>query len=102
MYISVRQYNDVGAPADLAHRVNEEFLPIISSMPGFLAYYAFDGGHGVVVSVSVFRDKATSEASNQQAMDWVRENLTSLFTGDSPIIVTGEVFAAVPDLEGES
>ncbi|WP_290652133.1 hypothetical protein [Aquisalimonas sp.] len=100
MYISVRQYNDVGAPADLAQRVNEDFLPIVSAMPGFLRYYAFDAGHGVVVSVSIFNDKASSEASNQQAMEWVQENLASLFTGDAPMIVSGEVFAAVPDPEG--
>ncbi|MBA1148583.1 hypothetical protein H0Z60_16155 [Ectothiorhodospiraceae bacterium WFHF3C12] len=102
MYISVRQYNDVGSPSELAERVNEGFLPIISSMPGFLAYYAFDAGHGVVGSVSIFKDKATAEASNDKAMEWINENLSSLFTGDAPTVVTGEVFAAAPSPDDES
>lgn len=96
MYISVRQYNDVGAPSDLAERVSEGFLPIVSAMPGFLGYYAFDAGHGVVASVSIFKDRASAETSNEKAIAWAKENLSSLFTGDAPVIVTGEVFAAAP------
>jgi len=91
MYASIRRYKtSTGAAAELARRVNEGFVPIISAAPGFVAYYVVDAGNDVVASVSVFQDQAGSEESNRMAADWVKENITSLLPAP-PEITAGAV-----------
>jgi hypothetical protein len=48
----------------VAQLVDEGFIPIISEMPGFVAYYMADAGDGVIVSSSVFEHKDVEEQSN--------------------------------------
>ena len=91
MYASIRRYSTVkGASAELAQRVNQGFLPIISSAPGFIAYYVVDAGNDEVASVSIFQDQAGAEASNREAADWVKANLATLVAG-APDITAGVV-----------
>jgi hypothetical protein len=56
MYATVRRYEGVSDPGDAARRVNEGFVPLISEIPGFVAYYWVDAGDNVMVSTSVFED----------------------------------------------
>ncbi len=91
MYASIRRYRtSPGGAAELARRVNQGFVPIISTAPGFVAYYVVDAGNDVVASVSVFQDQAGAEESNRMAADWVKENIASLVSG-SPEITAGTV-----------
>lgn len=93
MYASIRRYKvNSAAAAEIAQRVNEGFVPIISKAPGFIAYYALEAGNDVVASVSVFQDKAEAAESNRLAADWVRQNIAALMAGP-PEITAGEVFA---------
>jgi heme-degrading monooxygenase HmoA len=93
MYASIRRYKvNPGAAAEIALRVNEGFLPIISKAPGFVSYYVLDAGNDVVASVSVFQDQAGAEESNRMAADWVKQNVASLL-GGPPEITAGEVVA---------
>src|SRR5215211_3195032 len=75
MYVAVRRYEGVTDPQKVAQLVNEGFLPIISEMPGFVAYYLVDAGDGVVVSTSVFEHKAAEEESTFRAGEFVAEHL---------------------------
>jgi len=62
MFASIRQYEfKPGKSAEVSQRVQEEFVPIISSAPGFLAYYLVIESHEVGVSVSVFETQAEAE-----------------------------------------
>ena len=54
---------------------SEGFVPIISEMPGFVAYYWVDAGDGVMVSTSVFEHKDAEEQSNFRAGEFVAKNL---------------------------
>ncbi len=91
MYASIRRYKTSPGVADeLAWWVNQGFVPIISNLPGFVAYYAVDAEDDVVVSVSVFQDQAGAYESGRMAADWVKENIVSLFAGP-PEITAGEV-----------
>jgi len=68
-------------------------VPLISQLPGFVAYYWVDAGGGVMISASVFQDQASAQESNRKAADWVRQNkLTSLYP-NAPRISAGEVVA---------
>ena len=70
--------------------VNEEFVPIISKGPGFIAYYLVDAGDGVLATVSIFQDQAGADKSNAMAADWVKQSLASLVS-DAPEITAGGV-----------
>ncbi len=63
MYAAVRRYEGVTDPKEVHRHVQEEFLPIISEMPGFVAYYWVDARDGVVVTTSVFEHKEAERRS---------------------------------------
>ena len=91
MYAAIRKYQ--GEPSsddEIAQRAQEGFVPLISSMPGFVAYYGINAGDGTIVTVSVFEDQAAAEESNRRAASWIRENLASLLP-NPPEITAGEV-----------
>jgi len=92
MYATVRRYDGVTDPREAGRRVNEGFVPIISTASGFLAYYWVDAGDGVMVSTTVFESRDGAEESNRKAADWVKENLASLLP-NPPQITAGEVVA---------
>ncbi len=92
MYAAVRRYEGVTDPKEVHRHVQEEFLPIISEMPGFVAYYWVDAGEGVVVTTSVFEHKEAEEETNWRAGDFVAEHIASLVP-NPPQITAGEVVA---------
>ena len=92
MYATVRRYEGVPDPKEAGRQVDEGFVPIISEVPGFVAYYWADAGDGVMISTSVFEDQSGAEESNRRAAEWVRENLASLLP-NPPQITAGEVVA---------
>lgn len=92
MYATVRRYAGVTNPGEAARRVNEGFVPLISQIPGFVAYYWVDAGSGVMISTSVFQDQASAEESNRRAADYVRQNLVSVLP-NPPQVTAGEVVA---------
>ena len=92
MYVAVRRYEGVTNPEEAGRISNEGFVPIISEMPGFVAYYWVDAGDGVMVSTSVFEHKDAEEQSNWAAGDFVAEHLAPLLP-NPPQITTGEVVA---------
>ena len=68
------------------------FVPLISQIPRFVAYYWVDAKGGVMFSTSVFQDQTGAEESNKRAADWVRDNLAPLLP-NPPQITIGEVVA---------
>jgi hypothetical protein len=57
MYAVVRRYEGVTDSQKVGQLTEEGFVPLISEMPGFVAYYHVDAGDGVIVSTSVFEHK---------------------------------------------
>jgi hypothetical protein len=70
--------------------VEEGFLPIVSDIPGFVAYYWVDGGGGTWVSMSVFQNRAGAEESNRRSAAFVRERMSKVLP-NPPQITAGEV-----------
>ena len=93
MYAVVRRYDGVTDPAEAARRAQQGFVPLLSEVPGFVAYSAIDAGGGVIVSISVFQDQPGSEESTERAADYVRENLASLLP-NPPQVMAGEIVAS--------
>ncbi len=94
MYASVRRYDgvDPSSVAEVMRLVGAEggFASILSTAPGFIAYYAIDAGDGVVASISIFADQAGAEESNRLAADWVKQHLAAHLP-NPPQITAGEV-----------
>jgi hypothetical protein len=90
MYATIRRYEGVTNPTEAGRLVRETFLPVVSKIPGFVAYYWVDAGGGVMISTTVFQDKAGAEESNRKAATVVRESLASLLP-NPPQITAGEV-----------
>jgi hypothetical protein len=90
MYVAVRRFEGVSDPQKVAQVAEEGFVPIISEMPGFVAYYLVDAGDGVTVSTSVFEHKAAEEESTFLAGEFVAEHLAPLMP-NPPQVTAGEV-----------
>ena len=90
MYVAVRRYEGVTDSQRVAQLVEEDYVPIISEMPGFVAYYCVDAGDGVMVSSSVFEHKDAEEQSNFRAGEFVEEHLAALLP-NPPEVTAGEV-----------
>jgi hypothetical protein len=89
MHASVRQYEKVSNPREMGRVVNETFTPLISEIPGFVAYYFTDAGDGTMFSTSIFQDKAGAEESNRVAAEWIKKNPGTLPTAAR--VTSGEV-----------
>jgi hypothetical protein len=90
MYAVVRRYEGVRDSKKVAQVAKEGFVPIISEMPGFVAYYLVDAGDGVIVSTSVFEHKDAEEQSTFRAGEFVAEHLAPLLP-NPPQVTAGEV-----------
>ena len=93
MYATVRRYEGVTNPGEAGRRVAEGFVPLISQLPGFVAYYWVDAGGGVMISTSVFQDRASAQESDRKAADWVRQKNNASLYPNPPQITAGEVVA---------
>jgi hypothetical protein len=93
-YAVIRRYEglDPRSVDEVARRVNEGLLPIISQVPGFLAYCAVHTGRDVVASISIFEDQAGADESTRQAAAWVRQHLADLVP-NPPQYTAGRVIA---------
>jgi hypothetical protein len=89
MCVAVRRFEGVSDSQKVA---KEGFVPLISEMPGFVAYYLVDAGDGVTVSTSVFEHKDAEEESTFVAGEFVEEHLLPLLP-NRPQITAGEVVA---------
>jgi hypothetical protein len=92
MYVAVRRYEGVTDSQKVAQLAQEDFVPIISEMPGFVAYYLVDAGDGVMVSTSVFEHKDAEEQSTFRAGEFVARDLGQL-APNPPQVTAGEVVA---------
>jgi len=91
MYGAVRRYEGVSDPQKVA-QVVQDFVPIISEMPGFVAHYFVDAGDGVMVATSVFEHKDAEGQSTFVAGEFVAEHLEPLLP-NPPQVTAGEVIA---------
>ncbi|MCX5589117.1 hypothetical protein OHA91_36305 [Streptomyces erythrochromogenes] len=93
MYAVIRRYEGVTDPAEAGRLVDEGFVTLLRRVPGFVAYYWVDAGDAVMVSTSVFEDRAGADESVRRAADFVRDNLASLLP-NPPQVTAGQVVAA--------
>jgi hypothetical protein len=93
MYAAIRQGKaKAGVAAELAARIKEGAIPIISDVPGFVAYYVVYAGDDTVTAISIFESYQAAEESNKRGLAWIEDNLGPLLAGPAsavagPVIV---------------
>ena len=94
MYATVRRYEGITDPAEVGRIIRERFVPLMTKIDGFVAYYWVDAGDGVMVATTVFEDQAGVDSSNETATAFIRdEDLGNLYPNPAQVTV-GEVVAA--------
>jgi hypothetical protein len=94
MYISIRRYQNVRSTSEVCRKIAESFAPMLKRTPGFIAYYAVDGGGGTMATVSIFSIERMAHDSNEQAAKWLQANVSDL-QPDPPEIISGKAEVAV-------
>jgi hypothetical protein len=90
-FASVRRYRlRSGSVGQLMHVVDEVFADEIEAMDGFEAYHALDCGGGEIVSISLLRDQAAAEESDERALEFARRELGD-FDIERGEVIGGEV-----------
>jgi hypothetical protein len=93
MYAAIRQGKaKTGVAEELAARIKEGAIPIISDVPGFKAYYVVYAPDDTVTAISIFDNYEAAEESNRRGLAWIEQNLGPLLVGPvtavaGPVIV---------------
>jgi hypothetical protein len=93
MYAAIRQAKaKTGSAEELARRIKEGAIPIISDVEGFRGYYVVYAGDDTVTAISLFNNFAGAEEANRRALAWIDQNLGPLLVGQAtavagPVIV---------------
>jgi heme-degrading monooxygenase HmoA len=76
MYAIVRRYQvPTAQQEEVVRRVDESWLGVVHTMPGFQSYYVMKGGPEELLSVTMFEDKETSNDSALANRRWQQEHL---------------------------
>src|SRR3974377_2584247 len=76
MYAAIRQAKaKAGSAEELASRIKEGAIPIISDVEGFMAYYVIYAPDDTVTAISVFNNHASAEEAKRRALAWIEKNL---------------------------
>ena len=89
MHVTMRYYTGASALADAMAAKTDEVHKLISTVPGFIAYYSVRKGD-VVTSITVCQDKAGTDETTKRAAVWVKENVKGGVT--PPSINEGDTF----------
>lgn len=93
MFAAIRYYQaDPPSIDEAIRRVQEDFVPLIRDMRGFVSYFILVPSEREqdIVSVSVFEDQQSAEESNRKAAEWVVRNLSELLR-PTPEFASGQV-----------
>jgi hypothetical protein len=82
MYKAVRRYILLPETREeFLQRVQESFMPLISQLPGYIAYDTYRMGKDQVFTVSTFETRAQAEESMLLALRWAQEDILELIQG---------------------
>jgi hypothetical protein len=93
MYAAIRQAKaKTGTAEELARRIKEGAIPIISDVDGFRAYYVVYAPDDTVTAISIFNKYEQAEEANKRALAWIEKELGPLLAGPAtamagPVIV---------------
>ena len=94
MFATIRRYTvKPGYMKEVGQKVQNELVPQLTKQPGFVSYHAVDAGNNVAISISLYHDRASADAANKAAAQWVQQHIAPL-TGIAKEVFVGEVLAS--------
>ena len=90
MFVVIRRYAAGARASEVARRVGEGLVPILTKLSGFRAYYCLVGEDGRPVSVSIVESRDAAVVANDRAREWVAANMADLLP-DPPEVTMGEM-----------
>src|ERR1700747_3260796 len=93
VYAGIRQGKaKTGMAEELARRIKEGAIPIISDVEGFMAYYVVYAPDDTVTAISIFNQYAQAAEANQRVPAGIEQDLAPLLVGPAtavagPVIV---------------
>ena len=93
MYAAIRQGKaKPGMVEELARRIKEGAIPVISDVEGFMAYYVVYAPDDTVTAISIFNQYAQAAEANKRVVAWIEQDLAPLLVGPAtavagPVIV---------------
>jgi hypothetical protein len=66
-----------GQAVEVARLIEEQYLPQIEGVDGFLSYTLIDLGDDEIASVGVFLNEESAELANQTARSWTTQTLSA-------------------------
>jgi hypothetical protein len=93
MYAAIRQGKaKPGMVEELARRIKEGAIPVISDVEGFMAYYVVYAPDDTVTAISIFNQYAQAAEANKRVLAWIEQDLAPLLVGPAtavagPVIV---------------
>jgi hypothetical protein len=94
MYVVVRRYSGASALVGAMIERQDDVTKLLTSVPGFKAYYAVRSGDGGgVTTITVCDSKAGTDESTRRAGEWVRTNVSGASIG-APEVSEGEAYIA--------
>jgi len=92
MYVAIRRLKmKPGLIDEAVQRIENGFVPIVSSVPGFVEYVGVEVGEDEGLTISLFETQEQAEESTRRAAEWVKQNLAPLAAGPHEIVAVGEV-----------
>ena len=102
MFVVVRRYAAGARASEVARRVGEGLVPILTKLPGFRAYYCFVGEDGRPVSVSIVESRAAAVVANERAREWVAANMADLIPDPPETAMGGMLVDAATSSETDA
>lgn len=96
-YVAMRSRKlvDAAAAAALIDLIQEGFVPLVSTVPGFVAYLVATNEETLdQFALGVFDDKSGADESTARAAEWGVQGAIELTPGD-PVVFEGEIKLAV-------
>ncbi len=92
MYATIRRYTVQGGgqTEEMVRDIRENFVPLVSQVPGFVSYQVLDAGDRLV-TVSVFESKEGADESTRRAAEYVKQSPAFQGGLSQPDITAGEV-----------
>jgi quinol monooxygenase YgiN len=91
MYIAVSQVRVTpGSASQIAHRVQESLVPMLSKEPGFLGYYLVSAPDNELTTISIFQKYAAAEACLRDTLEWFTQHIITQIQGSAEF-TTGQV-----------
>jgi len=96
MHATIRRYDGVDTTRvnELVGKVNEQLVPQLRELPGFVGYYLIEAGNGVMSSLNLFETSEQADESTKVSAKWIADERLNSVIPNTPKITSGKVVVA--------